>query len=182
MKHLIIIMVTFLSPAALAGAVAVSSGTVSLVQVKAETAKVPATITGVTGTVDLAAGTGTLTIPVSNWDSALEVRNHNVRTAFFQAVDHPNATFVLESLSLTEGTGTAKGTLSLYSGSVPVAATVTVSTDAEGRTQVQTKDPFSVSISALGLSEPLAALMKLCVHPSVNDGVEISVSLTLAGE
>ncbi len=182
MKTTLALVLMFLSPAAFADAVAVSSGTISLVPIKAETAKVPATITGVTGSVDLEKGTGTLTIPVGAWDSGLEVRDHNVRTAFFQAAANPTVTFELESLSLTQGAGKAKGTLRMYSGAVPVEAEVKVSTDEQGLTQVVTTQPFSVSISALGLSEQLVALMALCAHPSVADAVEISVALTLAAE
>ena len=182
MKPILLLLASLFGPPASAEAVAVTAGTVSLVQVKAETAKVPATITGLTGTVDMAAGTGTLTIPVSAWDSQLDIRNTNVRTAFFQATANPTATFELESLALTDGAGSAKGTLTMFSGSVPVQAEVKVSTDEQGLTQVATTAPFSVSISALGLSEQLTALMKLCEHPSVSDAVEVSISLTLAKE
>ena len=180
MHALITLMLALLSPLAFAGPVSVSQGTVSLMQIKAETAKVPATISGVTGSVDLSAGTGELTIPVSAWDSQLEIRNTNVRTAFFEAAANPTATFKLTSLTLTDGQGEAKGTLEMFSGSVPVQATVKVSTDEAGQTQVVTTEPFEVSISALGLSEQLKALMKLCAHPSGNDGVAGSVALTLA--
>jgi polyisoprenoid-binding protein YceI len=170
------------STPALADAVAVSAGTIQLVQIKNETAPVAATIAGVTGSVDLAAGTGELTIPVRVWTSGLEIRDNNVRDTFFGAVEHPTATFTLSSLALTDGAGQAKGTLALYSGSVPVEAAVKVSTDADGTTKVETTTPFSVSIAALGLSESLVALMKLCSHASVNDAVEVSVTLTLAKE
>ena len=180
MTHLLTLLLALASPSAFAQTVSVASGTVSLVQIKAETAKVPATIAGVTGTVDLAAGTGTLTIPVNAWDSQLEIRNTNVRTAFFQAATNPTATFELESLALTDGAGTATGTLKMYTGSVPVQAAVKVSTAADGTTKVESTSPFMVSISALGLSEQLTALMKLCAHPSDVDGVEVSIALTLA--
>ncbi len=182
MKNVFVIVFALLSPAALAEAVGVTSGTVSLVQIKAETAEVSATIPGVTGSIDLEAGRGTLTIPVAAWDSRLKVRNKNVRTAFFQAVEHPTATFELESLVLTDGVGKAKGTLKMHSGSVPVEADVKVSTDDQGLTQVVTTAPFSVSISGLGLAKQLEALIKLCRHPSVSDSVKVSISLTLAKE
>jgi len=182
MKMMISLLFVFFSQVASAGERAVSSGTVSLVQIKAETAEVPATIVGVTGSVDLAAGTGTLTIPVSAWDSELEIRNNNVRNTFFQVAEHPSVTFSLESLALTDGAGIAKGTLSMYSGSVPVQASVSVSEGPDGVTAVKTTEPFFVSISALGLSEPLKALMKLCAHPSVSDAVQVSLSVTLAKE
>ena len=106
--------------------------------------------------------------------------NHNVRTAFFQAVANPTATFELESLALNAGVGEAKGTLKLYSGSVPVVAAVKVSTNADGATEVVTTAPFKVSISALGLSEQLTALIKLCAHPGVGNEVDVSIALTLA--
>jgi len=167
---------------ALADGKTVSSGTVSLVQVKNGTAEVPATIAGVTGSVDLEAGTGTLTIPVNAWDSALEIRDNNVRGTFFHADAHPTATFTLESLALTDGQGAAKGTLTLYTGSVPVEAKVKVSTTEAGATQVETIEPFSVSIAALGLGEALTAVMQLCGHQSVDDAVKVGVSLELAAE
>ena len=182
MKPILLLLASLFSPAVSAEAVAVTAGTVSLVQIKAETAKVPATITGVTGTVDLAAGTGKLIIPTSNWDSGLEIRDNNVRNVFFQPKPHPPAVFTLESLALSEGVGKAKGTLTLYLGAVPVEAEVKVSTDEQGLTHVATTAPFSVSISALGYSERLTALMKICEHPSVSDAVEVSISLTLAKE
>ena len=170
------------SSMAFAGAQTVSSGTVSLVQVKNGSAEVPATIAGVTGTVDLEAGTGTLTIPVNAWDSALEIRDNNVRGTFFQADAHPTATFTLESLSLTDAQGTAKGTLTLHSGSVPVEATVKVTSSEDGTAKVETVEPFSVSIAALGLGDALTAVMKLCAHQSVDDAVKVGVSLELAAE
>lgn len=165
---------------ALAAPVAVTAGSVDLVQIKNETAEVPASIQGVTGTVDLEAGTGELTIPVRAWDSGLELRDNNVRGTFFQATEHPTATFSLTSLVLEDGAGTAKGTLTLFSGSVPVEASVKVSTDDAGVTTVKTTAPFSVSIADLGLSDNLTALIKLCAHQSVTDAVKASVTLTLA--
>ncbi len=158
----------------------VTTGSIQLIQVKNETAEVPASIQGVTGTVDLQAGTGELTIPINAWDSALKVRDNNVRGTFFQAAEHPTATFTLASLTLQDGVGTAKGTLKMFSGSVPVEASVKVTTDEAGVTTVQTTAPFSVSISGLGLSDNLTALMKLCAHKSVTDAVNAQVSLTLA--
>lgn len=182
MRSVITMFLLFCSSPVFAGAQSVSSGTVSLIQVKNETAEVPATIAGMTGSVDLEAGTGTLTIPVNAWDSQLEIRDLNVRNAFFNAETHPTATFTLESLALAEGAGTAKGTLSLFAGSVPVEASVKTSTGEAGTTIVETTEPFVVSIAGLGMAEPLAAVMKLCGHQSVSDAVKVSIKLELAAE
>ena len=100
MRTLFTTLFFLLSPAALAAASTVGSGSIQLVQIKNETGEVPASIKGVTGTVDLEAGTGELTIPLSAWDSGLEIRDNNVRGTFFKATEHPTASFTLESLAL----------------------------------------------------------------------------------
>ena len=171
----------------------ISSAAVSLVQVKNGDAEVPATITGVTGALNFASGEaagGELKIDVNTWASGDAGRDINVRTFFFKGADHPEATFTLESLENlpekpllagTEASAVAKGTLSLYSGSVPVSASVNIARTETGYTLKTTED-FTVSIAALSLGENLAELIKVCAHESVDDSVRIGVDLSLTTE
>ena len=167
----------------------ISTAELKLIQVKNGSAEVGATITGVTGSLDFSPGVaaGELKIDVSTWASGNEGRDNNVRGTFFQAVEHPEATFTLESLENlpekpllidTEANAVAKGTLSMYAGSVPVSANIKISRTETGYS-LQTTEDLTVSIEGLGMSENLTALMALCAHQSVDDTVRIGVNLTL---
>jgi polyisoprenoid-binding protein YceI len=168
----------------------VSAAEIKLIQVKNGSAEVGATITGVTGSLDFLSGeaaAGELKIDVGTWASGDAGRDTNVRGTFFKATEHPEATFTLESLEGlpekpllldTEAMAVAKGTLSLYAGSVPVSANVKLSRGTDGYT-LQTTEDFTVSIAGLGMSDNLTELMTLCAHKSVDDSVRVGISLTL---
>jgi len=171
----------------------VSAAEVKLIQVKNGSAEVGATITGVTGSLNLLPGdtaSGELTFDVGTWASGDAGRDANVRGTFFKAAEHAEATFTLESLEGmpekpmlpdTTATAVAKGTLALYAGSVPVSANVTLSRSTDGYT-LQTTEDFTVSIAGLGLSENLTELMVLCAHKSIDDSVRVGLDLTLSAE
>jgi len=137
---------------------------------------------------DLGATTGSLTIDLSGIDSALELRDMRIAETFFGAAPDAakQATLTLAGLEAEAATlepggstaATATFTLALESASVTLEQPVQVTrADANGWT-VATTRPARLSIQDLGLSDRLAALIKLCAHQSVDDTVTVDASLT----
>jgi polyisoprenoid-binding protein YceI len=170
-----------------------AASTVSWTSIKNGDAPVKGTFTKVSGglsltAADLGATTGEFKIDLSGIASGVELRDLRISEAFFgSAADAPTtATVTLTKLSPATATiepggsteATADLTLVFAQGSVDVQAKVTVSRSDENTWTVATVEDVKLSIKALGLNETLAALIKLCGHTSVDDGVAIALDLT----
>lgn len=83
------------------------------------------------------------------------------------------------------GRGVHRGMDALVDGLVTIAGvTQTVTADlhiAQGQDGIRltTNTPLELSIREFGRNDPLLALMDLCLHSSVDDGVEVGVGLIL---
>ena len=137
---------------------------------------------------DLSATTGSLIVDLSGVDSALELRDQRISEVFFGVAPDAaqQATVTLSKLSVDtaalnagESTGgTADLTMAFAGGSTTAQLPVTVTRSDANTWSFETGEGAAVSIEALGLSVPLAALIKLCAHKSVGDSVGISANLT----
>lgn len=137
---------------------------------------------------DLGATTGELTIDLSGIDSGVDLRDTRIAEAFFGVAPDvaKKATVTLSALLLEETTlepgattkGSAMVNLAFDSASVTLKAPVTVARVDANTWTVATEIDATLSIKELGFSDPLAALITLCAHQSVDDAVAITANLT----
>lgn len=174
--------------------VAVSASSVGLVTIKNGDVEVPASFESLTGTVsldlaDLNRSTADLTLDLASWNSGVELRDERMKDVFFQVGDKATTVgFALQGISNPSGplndigstvTGTAKGKLDWRGLPMELEVPVSIQRTAADAFVVKTPEPFTVSIEALGMSEPLAKLIEVCQHESVADTVQVSLDLTL---
>ena len=173
---------------------ALSGGSIGLVTVKNGDTEVPASFQTVSGTVsldlaDLNRSTGQLTVDLSSWLSGEELRDQRMKSTFFELPDKPSTVnFSLQGIANPSGplndvgstvTGTAKGTLDWRGLPLELQVPVAIQRSSADSFAVSTPEAFTVSIKSLGMSEPLARLMTLCEHKSIDDAVKVSLELTL---
>ena len=183
------------APAARADSVVLDPAlsTVTWTSIKNGDAPVAGTFTKVSGglaltAADLSATTGTFTFDLSGVDSGLELRDQRISEVFFEAAPDAAKTatvtltkLVVDAAQLEPGsstTGTADMTLAVSQGSAAVQAHVAIKRTDENTWTVVTHEDATVSIKSLGLGTTLDALMTLCAHNSVDDGVAIGLNLT----
>ncbi|MCP5464439.1 MAG: hypothetical protein H7A33_05375 [Deltaproteobacteria bacterium] len=125
-------------------------------------------------------------LSLASWNSSLALRDQRVRDIFFGVSQFGDdqleiSFFPKGKINLTELQGDEA---KLVHGDVAIRfrgkldlkrpAAVFVSKNQEGNLVVEIKDPVTVSISKLGLSQPLDKLIEICAHKSVDDQVEIT--------
>lgn len=111
---------------------------------------------------------GIMAIQLNSWTSPITVRDERVKEMFFKVADNPAAAFQLQGVSGigtledgASGQGKVKGTLSLFSGFVPVEANISVTRTGE-RYAVSLLNPVEIKASALNLAEGLQAVATAC--------------------
>lgn len=172
----------------------ITAGTIGLISVKNGDVEVPARFETVTGDVSLDLGdlnrsSGTVTVDLSSWNSDLPLRDERMKTTFFQVEDKPTqVSFTLTGIAEPSGplsdigskaTGKARGKLDWRGLPLELEVPVQVERQAADSFAVTTPTPFSISIEALGMNQPLAKLIKVCEHESVADAVQVSLDLQL---
>jgi len=177
-----------------AGVFAVVGGSLEIETIKNGAAPVKGNLGDLSGTFHfedaaLRGGiTGELDIPLSTWDSGLEIRDQRVQELFFKVIDNPTLSFALTSFT-AEGEdgvgvgesieGIATGFLDVRAKKIELATQVRISRDAPKRYTIQSVQPFTVSVEEMGLTEDMKALIKACGHASVDDTVKINLNLNL---
>ncbi|MED5370619.1 MAG: YceI family protein [Myxococcota bacterium] len=166
----------------------VRGGQLQLVQIKNGSAEVGATVDAPTGQIAFSGKPSELSIPVSTWNSGMELRDQRLHDTFFHAGEHPNATWTVtfpEMPALEQGASTTlplSGEVAFYTGKAPVSFEATLTRTGETTYTLASKAPFEVSIAAAGLGENLQALITECAHESIGDAVKVSGSLELIAE
>ena len=170
-------------------------GSLRVVTTKNETVEVLAEIEGLRGRLQVAdveawtAIDGELSAPLRAWNSDNELRDERILETFFRAEEHPEARLLFAGIQdvdpaalRTEGSSAlVLGQLAVAGGEIPVEARVRIVPlpgDAGGY-RVESEEPVTLSIQALGLREQLAALVTLCGHQSVLDTVRVELSAVL---
>lgn len=160
---------------------------------KNETALVAAKVEGIEGEIHVRnANTwvglqGAVRIPIAAFESGLELRDTRIKETFFNSEQWPYGVLeftLLEGLGGELGPGesrsvTIPGELTIGGGKGEVELKVKVSRSGERRFSVVTEEPLVLSMEKLGLSEPLARLVKLCAHESVRDEVKVSFQASI---
>jgi hypothetical protein len=126
--------------------------------------------------------TGAIRVPLVQWDSGLALRDQRIRETFFRVPEVPRAVLELRAEKPLESpllVGAAadlvlQATLSIGGPPVPVELAIRVKREGERAYTFESTAPVKVAISALGLSPHLEALVVLCGHESVADGVSIA--------
>ncbi len=126
--------------------------------------------------------TGAIRVPLLQWDSGLALRDQRIRETFFRVPEVPRAVLELQAdkplaSPLLVGATAAlvlKASLSIGGPPVPVDLEVQIKREGERAYTFESTAPVKVAISALGLSPQLEALVTLCGHESVADGVTIA--------
>jgi hypothetical protein len=172
----------------------VTNSLISVSVVKDGDVQVPGKLGGAGGILTFADGAalqglaGSFTIPVSSWDSGLELRDTRVEDIFFEKALHPEMSYRLVSLDglppepvAVGGSveGTAVGRLTVGGTSIDTSAKVKLSRLTATDFSLDTVEPFYVSIDAIGRKNPLLLLIKECNHKSIDDNVQVSVRLEL---
>lgn len=165
-------------------------GQVDVETIKNGSAPVSGSFAGVSGEVTIAGDwsgvDGDVSVDLSSWDSGLELRDDRVKNTFFDLAAHGTATFALATVDgLPDGgpaeTGspvTVTGKLGLNGVEVDTTVQATLTPAGDGYT-LATTEAFQVGIAAHGLGDRLQALITECAHESVDDGVAVSLALTL---
>jgi hypothetical protein len=170
-------------------------GSLRVIATKNETVEVAAVVGEMRGYLQVAdaekwtALDGSVTVPLSSWNSENELRDARILETFFQADQHPEARLLFAGiegvdpslLRTVEGSpALVQGRLEVAGGWVPVEAPVRIAlAGGDGEFLVESVEPVSLSIQGLGLSDRLAALVTLCGHQSVLDTVSVEISAVL---
>ena len=125
---------------------------------------------------------GAIRVPLVQWDSGLALRDERIRKTFFRVPEVPRAVLEFQakqpfsSPRLVGGVADLLLQASLSIGGPPVQVDLAVRVKREGERAYtfESTAPVQVAISSLGLSPHLSALVALCGHESVADGVTIS--------
>ena len=156
-----------------------------LVMVKDHVTPVDATMTFRDGA--LGATSARLSVDLDSFDSQIAIRNERVRNLFFEtsAIGWESAelTFDLpadlvakfrqqKSLAKT----TLEGTLRVHGGTSKLPVTIDAGEDG-AKVWVKSAGPVSVRVSDLGLVDNLHRLNAICMHDSIDDVVQVDVSL-----
>jgi len=133
---------------------------------------------------DLSTLSGALTIHTDSWDSPIDLRDERVQTMFFDAAEHPTASFevsAIEGLSTLavgqSGEGTVSGTLQVLSGSVALSAPIKVA-HTEAGWAVELASPVEVKASDLGLTDGLNAVAGAC-GVELADATKVAAAFTI---
>ena len=175
-------------------ALTVTGGSINVVTVKDGNAEVPGRVDGVTGSFRFEDGaltkdlSGDLSLDLSSWNSDLEERDNNVKKHFFDMASHGTATFSLTKVDGIPEEGIvvgsdadvdAEGWLKMHGAEVAVKTKVKIKRSAEKEFEIDSVEPFYVSIDDLGMTDRLKALIGVCGHQSVDNNVKINVNLSL---
>jgi hypothetical protein len=132
--------------------------------------------------------TGELEVPLSSWDSGLELRDQRVQDLFFKVATNPSLSFSLTGFSSEDEDGVgvgesidgiATGFLDVRSKKIEISTKVSISRSAPKRYSISSVEPFTVSVEDMGLTKDMEALIKACGHASVDDAIKISLNLDL---
>lgn len=172
----------------------ISDGEVSVVAIKDGDTSVQGSFDDLSGSFRFEDGalqselTGTAHIAISSWDSGLEERDKNITSIFFEGEAHPSAKFALtgfdgvgeEGIAVgEEAEGTVTGRLTLHGASVDLETKMKLRRTADSSYHIDTVEPFEVSVEKIGMKPRMVELIQACGHQSVEDAVQINVSVSL---
>ncbi|MFT4974439.1 MAG: polyisoprenoid-binding protein YceI [Myxococcota bacterium] len=125
---------------------------------------------------------GKIIVPLEGIDSELELRDERVMSVFFgMSESNRYVTFDFNGLEVT-GTGEdqwdaeVKGLVTIAGISQTVTADLHIE-KLDGGIHLTSNTPLVLSIDSFNLNDNLAALIELCGHSYVDDGVEVSIDL-----
>jgi polyisoprenoid-binding protein YceI len=150
-------------------------------------------VTDVTASIDLSrlpALKGTVRIGLNSLNTGNAPRDANLRTYFFETTGATGeaAEFIPDSFqgpafdprNLTgKIEGTLTGSLVLHGGETKISLPVQIERTAGGALEISSVAATQVSINTLAMQDEKAALIKVCGHKSIEDGVGIQIKLAL---
>ncbi len=130
-----------------------------------------------------------LLVDIDTLDTGVPIRNERVRNIFFETsnvgwdtIDVTIPTLPAAVVSALHGQRHVEqakldATLKLHGRKVMTVLTVDASYSDDGRLTVKTSTPAQVKISDFGLGDNLRRLSSICMHDSIDDVVNVEVSL-----
>lgn len=144
---------------------------------------------GLTGNVT-STGTATVTIPLDQVETKVDIRNERMREILFETGTYPTATLgasidpqTFADLPIGSQIQTdIEGTLSLHGVEAPIIASVSVTRIAEQRIEVASVEPVILYVEDFNLSAGLEALREIAGLPAITASSPVTFSFVFAAD